>query len=593
MSARRGTVALVLVLACAVGAWLVLEPDRGAAVPPDPVTAFPGPDARAASAATQISLRGLPARRLGEIEVSGAETGDHPGRLEPHSDGFGASFLPDQPFEPGEEVTVESELSIRGARDGDFSFTVARPAAGAPKPVVEPARGKGRVQRLRSRPDLEVPAVTIDRRAAGVTPGSIFLAPKRGQGSDGPMILDNRGKLVWAHPLAPEGQQATDFRVQRYGGRPVLTWWEGGTNIGTGFGEGVVLDQSYREVLRVPAGNGYQADLHEFLLTPRGTALLVVYSFVEADLSSVGGPEDGSVLDGIVQEIDLQTGLVTFEWHTLDHIGLDESRWPLPEKPGAAYDYAHLNSAGIDQDGDLLLSGRHSWAIYKVDRETGSVIWRLGGKRSDFDLGPGAEFAFQHDVRRREDGAITLFDNAAGPPETREASRVLALTLDHEAWTAKVAGQIEHPDHVLADSQGGAQNLPNGHTFVGWGSQPLFTEHGRDGRVLLAGRLAKGNDNYRAYRGRWTGRPTEPPAAVAERRDGRVVVTASWNGATQVARWQALAGPTRGALRPAASAARRGFETPVTVDRPARWVAARALDARGAVLGTSEPVRAP
>jgi hypothetical protein len=253
----------------------------------------------------------------------------------------------------------------------------------------------------------------------------------------------------------------------------------------------------------------------------------------------------------------------------------------------------HLNSAGIDQDGDLLLSGRHSWAVYKVDRETGSVIWRLGGKRSDFELGPDAEFAFQHDVRRREDGAITMFDNAAGPPETREESRALALTLDHEAGTAEVAGQIEHPDGGISDSQGGAQNLPNGHTFVGWGSQPLFTEHDRDGRLLLSGRLAAGNDNYRAYRGRWTGRPSEPPAAVAHRRGGDLVLTASWNGATQVARWQALAGPSRDSLRPAGSAARRGFETPITVGRDAAWIAARALDARGAVLGTSEPLRAP
>ena len=209
------------------------------------------------------------------------------------------------------------------------------------------------------------------------------------------------------------------------------------------------------------------------------------------------------------------------------------------------------------------------------------------------ELAEDARFAFQHDVRRREDGAITLFDNAAGPPETRESSRAMALELDAEAGEARVVDEIEHPQGVLADSQGGMQNLPGGRTFIGWGSQPFFTEHGPDGRVVLAGRMAEGNDNYRAYRGRWTGRPSTPPAAVAHEVGGRPVLTASWNGATQVARWQLLAGSSPDALRPAGATPRRGFETRLPIRGDARFVAARALDARGAVLGTSEAVRAP
>jgi hypothetical protein len=589
---RWAALIVALLALVAAGAWFALDAERGTAVPPDPVISFPGPGARAASPETQISLRGLPARRLGSIEVEGSESGQHEGTLEPHSDGRGASFVPDEPFSPGEEVSVSTDLTVGGSRNGDFTFDVARPAP-APKPVVEPPRGKGDVQNFRSRLDLAPPAVTVTQRSPEAGAGSVFLAPKRGRGQDGLMILDNRGKLVWWRAMAPEGKQAADFRAQRYGGRPVLTWWEGGTNIGTGFGEGVILDQSYREVLRVRTGNGYRAGLHEFLLTPRGTALMVIYSFVRADLSSVGGPEDGAVLDGVIQEIDLQTGLVVFEWHTLDHIRLGESRWPLPEQPGQAHDYVHLNSIAVDMDGDLLLSGRHTWALYKIDRETGSVVWRLGGKRSDFELGPGADFAFQHDARRRDDGAITLFDNAAGPPATREASRVIALRVDEEARTAELLSEFEHPAGGLSENQGNAQPLPNGHLLVGWGAQPFVTEHARDGRVVWGARIADGNDNYRAYRGRWTGRPATRPAAVAERRDGAVVVTASWNGATEVARWELMAGDSRDALRPAGSVAKRGFETPLRARRPARWYAARAIDARGAVLGSSEPVRAP
>jgi hypothetical protein len=573
----RLVAALAALVALAVAGAIVFV-DRGRAVPPDPVSAFPGPGDGFAAPATQVSLRGLPQHRLGEIEVEGSESGRHDGRLEAHSDGQGASFVADEPFAPGERVTVRTDLTVRGTRDGDFEFTVARPARD-PGPVVEPPRGNGEVQRFRTRPDLRPPALEATGRLGG---GYVFLGPKRGRGQDGAMIADGRGKLVWWHPM-PRDRQVLDFRAQRYGGRPVLTWWEGGTNVGVGWGEGVILDQAYNEVLRVKTGNGYEADLHEFLLTPRGTALMVVYPFVQH--------ESGPVIDGVVQEIDLRTGLVLFEWHSLDHVALDESRWPKQE--GAPFDYVHLNSVGEDADGDLLVSGRHSWAVYKVDRETGDVVWRLGGKQSDFELPPDARFAFQHDARRRADGAITLFDNAAGPPETREASRVIALELDEEAGTARLADRVEHPARDISDSQGNAQTLPNGNTFVGWGSQPFFTEHGPDGRVLFSGRLAEGNDNYRAYRGRWTGRPATRPDAVAERRGGAVVVTASWNGATEVARWELLAGADSGSLRPAGSTPKRGFETPLRVREDAGWLAARAIDARGAVLGTSEPVRAP
>ena len=593
MNMRWAALASVVVVVLAgAGIWLALDADRGTAVPPDPIIAFPGPGWHTASSETQISLRGLPASQLGQVEVEGSESGDHAGQLEPHSDGRGASFVPDEPFEAGEQVTVRTDLTVAGTRDGDFSFTVARPAT-APEPIVEPPRGNGDVQHFRTRPDLTPPAVSVTT-SDGAGPGDIFLAPKRGKGQDGLMILDGRGKLVWWRAMQPDGKQATDFRAQRYGGRPVLTWWEGGTNIGVGYGEGVILDQSYREVLRVRAGNGYRAGLHEFLLTPRGTALMIMYSFVQADLSPIGGPEDGSVLDGVMQEIDLQTGLVLFEWHTMDHIALQESMWSRRQQPGFAYDFVHMNSIAIDRDGDLLISGRHTWAVYKVDRETGSIIWRLGGKRSDFEMGAGAEFAFQHDVRRREDGAITLFDNGAGPPAVHDASRAIALDVDEEARTAKLVSEVEHPSHGVSENQGNAENMPNGHTFAGWGALPFFTEYARDGHVVLNGRLAEGNDNYRAYRGRWTGRPATRPVAAAERRDGQVVVTASWNGATEVARWELLAGDARDALRPnGGSTPKRGFETPMRAPAGARWLAARAVDARGAVLASTEPVRAP
>ena len=277
-----------------------------------------------------------------------------------------------------------------------------------------------------------------------------------------------------------------------------------------------------------------------------------------------------------------------FEWHSLDHVALSESHWPVPEDAAKeAYDYVHLNSVGIDNDGDLLVSARHTWTGYKIDRQTGSVRWRLGGKRSDFDFEDGAEFAYQHDIRRRADGAITLFDNAASQaPQPGKRSRALALELDEGNRTASVADEWVHPDDLLSETQGNTQVLPDGNVFVGWGSQPAFSEFTADGKLVFDGRIAEGNDNYRAYRGSWTGRPATNPALAI---DGANVVV-SWNGATGVARWELLAGPRRSAVRPVASAAKRGFETALPLPADARFVVARALGPRGRTLGESPAV---
>ncbi len=139
------------------------------------------------------------------------------------------------------------------------------------------------------------------------------------------MILDPAGALVWFKPL-PANVFATNLRVQQYLGQPVLTWWQGDISVhGFGLGEGVIFDRSYSELAHVRAGNGVQADLHEFQLTPQGTALITAYDPIRCDLSAAGGASDDGVTDGLLQEIDVKTGLVMFQWTSLDHVALDES----------------------------------------------------------------------------------------------------------------------------------------------------------------------------------------------------------------------------------------------------------------------------
>ena len=451
-----------------------------------------------------------------------------------------------------------------------------------------PARSQS-VWTFRSRPDLNPPAVEVATRAHDIAPGYVFIAPKVGVGQDGPMIVDDLGRLVWFS----NGKYARDFKVQRYRGEPVLTWWDGKIVQGHGVGEYAIFDNSYREIARVQAGNGYRGDLHEFLITPQDTALLTTYASVPMDLSVVGGPEDGAVWDGIAQELDIETGEVLFEWHSLEHVGLEESYYAPAKDISRPLDYFHINSIDVDHDDNLLISARNTSTVYKVDRKSGEVIWRLGGKNSDFQMGPGTRTAFQHDARRQRDGTITIFDNGAAP-KMHDQSRGISLELDMERMRATLIREFVHPDKLLATSQGNLQVLPNGDVFIGWGSEPFFSEFSGDGELLFDARFVSNtNESYRAFRFPWSGHPGGNPAIAAESSadDEEVTVYASWNGATEVATWQVLAGPGPKKLRPVGSVPREGFETAIMVHTTHPYVGVRAKDRSGRVLGASEAVK--
>jgi outer membrane protein assembly factor BamB len=406
------------------------------------------------------------------------------------------------------------------------------------------------------------------------------MAPK----SNGPMIVDNAGNLVWFRP-----GRVADFKVQRFAGKPVLTFWEGAfTRVGIAKGTFLIYDQRYRKLMRVRAGNGYGGGLHEFKLTRRGTALITVYQTVKKDLRRFGGPRNGTVQDSIVQEIDLRTNLVLWEWHSLGHVGLGEGQVPVPETPEEAWDYFHVNSVSFDDDGNLLVSARNTSAVYRIDRKTGKVLWRLGGKRSNFSrLGEGTDTAWQHTADRRFDGTISIFDNGAAPP-VHQASRAVFLQLGGKKRTVQVARVFTHPTGLLANSQGNVQVLSNGNVFVGWGSEPYFTEFSPTGQVLFDAHFAARNSSYRSYRFPWAGRPARDPAIASEAVGGGMVrAWASWNGDTRVATWQLLAGPNAKNLAVVGSAPRTGFETEVTATTAGPMVAMRGLDAKGKVLGRS------
>jgi hypothetical protein len=454
-------------------------------------------------------------------------------------------------------------------------------------PSVTPKPPKG-VWDFRSRPDLAPAATEVTTAAHDTAPGYVFLAIKEGAGEHGPMIIDDQGQLVWYS----KHTSARDFKVQRYRGKPVLTWWEGKVFAGHGEGEYVIFDDAYREIARVRAGNGYLGDLHEFLITPEDTALLVAYAPRRTDLSPIGGPKDGMAWEGIVQEVNIQRGGVIFEWHSLEHVGIEESYIEPPADPNYLYDYFHINSIDVDPDGNLLLCARNTSGVYKVERESGKIIWRLGGKKSDFEMGEGTKSAFQHDARRHRDGTITIFDNGAYP-KVHDRSRGIVVELDEQEMSVKLVREYTSPKKRLSTSQGNMQLLPNSNVLIGWGSGPFVSEFSHEGALLFDARLPHDGESYRAFRFPWSGNPTDEPAVAVEHRPpaGKVAIYASWNGATEVESWEVVSGSGPGLLKPLGSVPRNGFETAMLAQTYGRYVAVRAKDRSGEILGASASVK--
>ena len=454
---------------------------------------------------------------------------------------------------------------------------------------------------LRTLPDLHPERVRLTTDKAGATDTDVFVAPKRDYGNwqTGPMILNPQGKLLWYLPMAP-GQRAFNFNRQTYEGKPVLTWWQGQQAGGFGSGEDVIYDTNYRQIATVQAGKGLKADLHEFQITPQNTALLIAYKPVRMDLRSVGGTKNDLAMDNVMEEIDIKTGKVLLAWHTAQHIKPTESYGTVPADPKAPFDYVHMNSVDLAKDGNILISGRGTHAYYEIDRKTGKLLWRMGGKRSDFKMGPGARTAWQHDVRSLTATRISAFDNNAAVPAKGVQSRGVILKVDVRARTVRLIKAFKHrPKPILAASQGNMQSIQDargrytGNEMVGWGGDnQAFTEFNAKGDIVWeATFLSDKVDTYRAYKQTWSGNAPGVPLLNVQSSGGRTVARMSWNGATQISSWRVLGGPTGGTLTPVGSIAWSDLETGLTLGGPVQQqYQVQALDAAGNVLGTSAPV---
>ncbi|MEO3750363.1 arylsulfotransferase family protein [Streptomyces sp. B6B3] len=471
------------------------------------------------------------------------------------------------------------------------SATATAPGAGeAPGAGTSASPGAGYL----SRPDIDAPALVTTGKEP---PGMLFVTPDGpDQGATRAALYDD-GELVWWSEPAP-GRRHFDLEPVTYRGEPALVVWEGGlapSGVAPPGGAGtdteyLVLDQSYQEVASFSTSGGLTTDSHDIEFSEDGShVLLMSYEPTTRDLSPHGGPADATVIDMVVQEQEVATGETTFEWRALDHVPVTETQESLSRPgTGGVFDPIHLNSLEYDADGDILASGRNTSTVYRIDRDTGEIVWRFGGENSDFAFADPADMpSAQHDARRLPDGRLSVFDNGNG--HRPRSSRGAVYALDEEAMTADLVSSLRPETPVHGPITGSNRHQENGDQLVSFGNTGVIAGFA-DGEEVFTAELEDGYMTYRAEFGDWHATPATPPDVVLTEpaEDGARTAYLSWNGATEIAGWRVEAGPAEDDLRTVATAPKAGFETAATFVPPesAEVYRITALDTSGSPLGS-------
>jgi len=246
---------------------------------------------------------------------------------------------------------------------------------------------------------------------------------------------------------------------------------------------------------RIVSPDGHIDD-HELQRTANGDYVFLVYDPKQhVDLTPYGGPADGTVLEGKIEEVTPK-GKLVWSWSTDGHVDLSEStRW-LPTIIGtpvvltdgeSTYDFFHANAVSLDK-GVVLLSLRQTDGIYAIDKATGQILWKLGGTPTPESLTvvgdpDGADpLGGQHDVRVLPDGTITVFDDGTflGRPP-----RAVRYRIDTSTHTATMLQQITDPAVGTSLCCGSARMLANGDWEVSWGGDDVVGQYGADGTPLF------------------------------------------------------------------------------------------------------------
>ncbi|KAJ5617577.1 hypothetical protein N7537_002691 [Penicillium hordei] len=429
-----------------------------------------------------------------------------------------------------------------------------------------------------------------DRPDLEVAPGYWFVAPYHlNQGEPktnrwtpcqiGPYIFDYKGDLVWAGSCEFNNQNVYDFQVvDTIDEKPYLTMLvqENFANRESD-GSAIIYNNEYKLVHSVPRP-GATIDNHEFYLKEPPNALLITHKNEDMTLADFGHPErQVSIRTNGFIELDINTGKYLFEWFSGDHITLDESFTLNPNDRFLDVDYLHMNSVDKSTNGDYLISARHTNAIYLISSQDGQIIWRLGGKKSNFEM--DFQFTGQHSARF----------------VSQNSTHIIISFLDNGATFMAVN---EPTSSAMNPARGNMQTLSNTNVLVSWSYYGYMSEFTHDGQLLMDASFASERfSTYRAYKFPWRSRPVYAPTLLSSCYgvNGSALSTVfhvSWNGATDVQRWRFFARANATAVdREIGEVAKNGFESSFIASGFMDWVSVQALDSEGNVLGASGVLR--
>jgi outer membrane protein assembly factor BamB len=436
-------------------------------------------------------------------------------------------FRPDRPFEPGETVTV-SGSSTAGGEKVIFThdFTVAKRLVHyEPDPYgqAEPyerdintgglsrqvsaleileSGGAGDALPYSLPPDFPVCDITVFDEPED---GKLFLATITPRNAAPQpcyiMILEKDGTPYFFRKIPG---RVVDFKKQPNG---LLSYaW---TKPGPDYFH--TLDNTYSEVDSYTTVNGYELDSHDFVMLPNGHVMMIADDPEIVDMSGIveGGHPQAEVIGSVIQELDASGNLV-FQWRTRDFFDILDTNVDLT---GRRIRYSHVNAIEVDHDGHIMISSRHMSEITKIDRDTGQIIWRMGGNRNEFTLvGDTLWYSRQHDIRRIDNGNVTIYDN--GNLNDPRESRSLEYELDEENLVATRVWEYRNDPPIYAGAQGSSRRLPGGNTLIGWGNCRYadITEVRPDGSIAFEMYLPTGLNTYRAFKEDWEGTAAAPYA---------------------------------------------------------------------------------
>ncbi len=459
------------------------------------------------------------------ITVEGSKSGHHTGELILSNGGRTIVFNPNTQFAGDENVTVilaDGIQTLDGIKIPKFSFNFQTAPIGivqirnasfsnTTSLIEDPAQNLFKTDNTDAL--LPAPPITIDS-LNNPAEGNIFMATwdrnVPAKYDNFIFILDKNGEIL--DSVRVNGAPF-DFQVQQNG---LLTYALGDFSLNVPLPseelQHIVMDSTLTVVDSFKMKNGYITDFHEFKMLPNGHVMMMSYHTIIYDMSKIveGGKTDAQLVINIIQEQDKEKNVV-FEWRNIDYIPITDSDLDLTV---ARINYGTLNAFDVDIDGNILASFRNHSEIMKISKETGEVMWRMGGPRGEFTfVGEHEENApyyhsRQHNIRRRPNGNITMFDN--GQFHQLPYSRAVEYELDEVNKIATMVNEWKYPNgNIFCVTAGNAETLEDGGWFIGYGvPNPQFVyrnavEVHADGSIALEFSLPKGVLAYRAYKFPW------------------------------------------------------------------------------------------